>query len=184
MSTHIDNSPNTKVLIADSFFSLLQTKPIDSITVKNIVDECRISRQTFYYHFKDIFSVVEFLYLRMIKRAKIECVKADDLVEIIMIILNMIDANRLFIKKLMHSKWVGDFQLFASDQIAELLESTCATKVGKYSGISHEDALFLFSFLTYGIIGYTTRVVMKDKHLDVDVLAEKVSRLATGNWNF
>ena len=71
MSMRIDYSHNTKVLIADSFCRLLQTEPVDGISVKMIIEECGISRQTFYYHYKDIFAVVEFLFSRMIKQSEI-----------------------------------------------------------------------------------------------------------------
>lgn len=180
MSMRINYSHNTKVLIADSFCRLLQTEPVDGISVKMIIEECGISRQTFYYHYKDIFAVVEFLFSRMIKQSEIECGKADDVVKSIKIILERIDDNRLLINRMMHSKRAGDFQIFASNRITEMLESIWAAKLDYYSGISHEDARFHSSFLTYVIMGCTAMAVMKDKPLDVDRLAEKIYRLATG----
>jgi len=50
---------NVKPLIADAFLKLSKEKNIDKITVKDIVDECGISRQSFYYHFQDILEVIE-----------------------------------------------------------------------------------------------------------------------------
>lgn len=44
----------TKELIVDCFLSLVDRKPIDKISVTDLVEECNISRQTFYYHFDDI----------------------------------------------------------------------------------------------------------------------------------
>jgi AcrR family transcriptional regulator len=34
-------------------------KPIDKITVRDVVDECGINRNTFYYYFQDIYAVLE-----------------------------------------------------------------------------------------------------------------------------
>lgn len=45
---------NTKELIVDCFLSLAERKAVDKITVTDLVEECNISRQTFYYHFDDI----------------------------------------------------------------------------------------------------------------------------------
>ena len=42
-----------KSIIADTFFLMVQLGNIDKITVKALIDACHISRQTFYYHFKD-----------------------------------------------------------------------------------------------------------------------------------
>ena len=44
----------TKKAIVNSFIKLLNEKPLDKITVKNIAEDCGINRNTFYYHFGDI----------------------------------------------------------------------------------------------------------------------------------
>lgn len=44
----------TKKAIRDSFVRLLNQKPLSQITVRDIVDDCHINRNTFYYHFQDI----------------------------------------------------------------------------------------------------------------------------------
>ena len=49
----------TKKAIADSFLKLLREKPLDKITIKDIVEDCGINRNTFYYHFSDIPALVE-----------------------------------------------------------------------------------------------------------------------------
>ena len=54
------NSLNrTKDAIADAFFELLTERPLSKITVKDIVDRCGINRNTFYYHFEGIPSLLE-----------------------------------------------------------------------------------------------------------------------------
>ena len=45
-----------KAKIAETLYELLKHKPLDKITVKELVDTCNISRQSFYYHFQDIMS--------------------------------------------------------------------------------------------------------------------------------
>ena len=47
-----------KERIAREFAELARTKSIDKITVKDIVEQCHITRQTFYYHFRDIYDLV------------------------------------------------------------------------------------------------------------------------------
>lgn len=49
----------TKKAIVESFLRLVGKKPLDKITVRDIVDECGINRNTFYYHFQDIYAVLE-----------------------------------------------------------------------------------------------------------------------------
>ena len=49
----------TKATIIDSFAELLDERPLNKITVKDIVDRCNINRNTFYYHFPDIPSLLQ-----------------------------------------------------------------------------------------------------------------------------
>lgn len=44
----------TKKAIVYSFIKLLNAKPLDKITVKDVVEDCGVNRNTFYYHFSDI----------------------------------------------------------------------------------------------------------------------------------
>lgn len=49
----------TKDAIKKSFLKLLNAKAINKITVKEIVVDCGINRNSFYYHFDDIPSLLE-----------------------------------------------------------------------------------------------------------------------------
>ena len=46
--------------LCDAFWQLLEEKPYRRITVRDIVERCRLNRNTFYYHFQDIPSLAEF----------------------------------------------------------------------------------------------------------------------------
>lgn len=49
----------TKKAIVEATVGLAQTRPVNKITVRDIVEACGITRNTFYYHFHDIYEVVE-----------------------------------------------------------------------------------------------------------------------------
>ena len=49
----------TKRALEQSLKNLLQQKPLSKITISDITEDCGISRMTFYYHFKDIYDLVE-----------------------------------------------------------------------------------------------------------------------------
>ncbi|MGI6264995.1 MAG: TetR/AcrR family transcriptional regulator [Acutalibacteraceae bacterium] len=52
--------PNfTKEAIKATFLKQLNDKPLSQITVKSIVEECGINRNSFYYHFQDIPALIE-----------------------------------------------------------------------------------------------------------------------------
>lgn len=49
----------TKKAIVESFLRIIGKKPLDKITVRDVVDDCGINRNTFYYYFQDIYAVLE-----------------------------------------------------------------------------------------------------------------------------
>ena len=49
----------TKIALEASLKELLKKKPFDKITIADLTEDCGISRMAFYYHFKDIYDLVE-----------------------------------------------------------------------------------------------------------------------------
>ncbi len=51
----------TKKALIESFLELIEKKPLNKITVKDITAHCQVNRNTFYYHFQDIPELIETL---------------------------------------------------------------------------------------------------------------------------
>ena len=49
----------TKRALEASLKRLLLQKPLTKITINDITEDCGVSRMTFYYHFKDIYDLIE-----------------------------------------------------------------------------------------------------------------------------
>jgi len=50
----------TKKMLVEALETLLRDKPLNKISIQELVDQCGLNRQTFYYHFEDIFNLVEY----------------------------------------------------------------------------------------------------------------------------
>ena len=61
----------TKKAIKETFSKMLEEKPLSQITVKEIVSECGINRNSFYYHFQDIPALIE----EMVKEQADTCIE-------------------------------------------------------------------------------------------------------------
>lgn len=57
----------TKQAIATAFLKRLDNRPIHQITVKDICRDCSINRQTFYYHFRDVYELCFWIMERDLK---------------------------------------------------------------------------------------------------------------------
>lgn len=54
----------------DAFLQLLEQTPMDRITVQDIAQRCGISRNTFYYHYDDIYALLEAVFRRDLQRLR------------------------------------------------------------------------------------------------------------------
>ena len=53
----------TKEILAESFRELAENRPVDKITIQEIVDNCNYSPATFYRHFKDKYDLIAWDYV-------------------------------------------------------------------------------------------------------------------------
>ena len=51
----------TKRALAASLKKLLAQKPLSKITIADITEDCGINRMTFYYHFQDIYDLIDWI---------------------------------------------------------------------------------------------------------------------------
>lgn len=49
----------TKKALMESLKKLMLQKPLNKITINDLTTDCGISRMAFYYHFRDIYDLVE-----------------------------------------------------------------------------------------------------------------------------
>ena len=59
----------TKELLASSFLELSEKKPINKITIANIVENCELTQPTFYRHFKDKYDMMIWIYVKEIGKS-------------------------------------------------------------------------------------------------------------------
>ncbi|NLU24221.1 MAG: hypothetical protein GXW99_05790 [Clostridiales bacterium] len=52
----------TKELLCQSLKKKMAVKPLDKISIREITEDCGLNRQTFYYHFEDIYDQVKWMY--------------------------------------------------------------------------------------------------------------------------
>jgi AcrR family transcriptional regulator len=62
-----DNPSETKLQMAASLKRLIKDRPFSKITVQDIVADCNINRNTFYYHFENTYDLLSFAYEQEVK---------------------------------------------------------------------------------------------------------------------
>lgn len=52
----------TEKALESSVIRFLEERPLDRITIKDITDDCGVTRNTFYYHFRDVYDLLECIF--------------------------------------------------------------------------------------------------------------------------
>ena len=60
---------DTKAAMAEALRTCMEHASIDRISIKAITDLCGLNRQTFYYHFRDIYDLAKWMYVHDINEA-------------------------------------------------------------------------------------------------------------------
>lgn len=68
-------SLHTKKTLAASLKKVMEKKPFSKITVSEIIADCNVNRKTFYYHFEDIYALLQW----MLEEEAVEVVRQFDL---------------------------------------------------------------------------------------------------------
>ena len=93
----------TKNALEESLKKFLLQKPLDKITISDLTTDCGISRMAFYYHFKDIYDLVEWACVEDGKRALQGKKTYDTWLEGIAQIFEAVLENKPFIMNVYHA---------------------------------------------------------------------------------
>ncbi|MCD8331171.1 MAG: TetR/AcrR family transcriptional regulator, partial [Oscillospiraceae bacterium] len=169
------NSTKTKRMIAEALFELLDQKNIDTITVKYLVDYCGVSRQTFYYHFRDILDVVEWGLGQLVEQALQESLQAKDRRDAVSIFVSRIIAGKSSIHRILSSQHRAEFEQILSDAVSTYLRALLHFGHPAIR-LSAADFPTLLDFCTYGIVGLIVKQC-DQPDTDVDQLVDHLDRL-------
>ena len=91
----------TKRKIADCVKQLMKKKEIRKITIQDIMDATNMSRQSFYYHFKDIYDVLEWIE-RYDFANRITCEEDQSLEDWTLYLFHVLDEERPFFERVVN----------------------------------------------------------------------------------
>lgn len=103
----------TKLLLGDTIERLLEKKPLDELTVKEIIDTAGVSKQTFYRHFKDKYDLANWRFVWIEHQVMSEITLDMDFVQSRIKILSALKKKKKFIKALFMSSDANSFREFS-----------------------------------------------------------------------
>ena len=168
-----------KRVLASTLKEMAEKKSLSKITINDLTQACDVSRQTFYNNFKDIYDLVEWIYLKEvvtpIERGKIYDKWQDALTSIFQYISEnhvfVLNTYRSFGKEFLEKVLRQEIELFLSNQVFKKIEVT-------KEEAKHVE--FSYSFYTYALVGVGLDWIEKQMPESVEELVERIERVMLG----
>lgn len=173
--------PNiTKTALEASLKKLLLHKPIDKITINDLTSDCGISRMSFYYHFRDIYDLVEWVCVEDGKRALQGKKTYDTWQEGMLQVFEAVLENRPFIlnvyRSISREKIENYLYKLTFHLIADVVEEKCAG-----TELTREDKGFIAEFYKFGFVGIMLDWIDRGMKGDYEDIVRKMSITLRGN---
>lgn len=166
----------TKHALADALKELLNTRTLDQLTIQDVADAASVSRKTFYYHFHDIYDLVEWM---MVEEWKANIQQGDDPKQWLRNVASTISYT------MENRKWVMNiYQSMQHDQLASILSKVTQPQVERsfdtiVAGrpVDAGDRRFVLDIFTYGITALIMSWIGDGMRGDAEFLQDRLMRL-------
>lgn len=170
----------TKRALEQSLKNLLLKKPLTKITVSDIADDCGINRMTFYYHFKDIYDLVEWSCLEDAKRALDEKKTYDTWQQGLLQIFEAVQQNKPFILNVYRCIHREQVEKYLQPLVDELLIGVIKEKANGMT-VRDEDKQFIAQAYGYMFIGLMLDWIKDNMREDPRQIVDRLNRLIKGS---
>lgn len=167
-----------KAVIADTFIELLDKEELDKITVTKLIGECHISRQTFYYHFKDIMDVLEWTFRRSTQELAQRSLEAEEPVGALTAYVSFVRMHRNKLEKLIYSRRWVQIEGMLVEAVTIYLAEIARSKAPDIN-ISYDDMEIMLRFYACGMVGVLLQYVGKP-NLNEEKLVIQIEKIITG----
>lgn len=168
-----------KVVIATAFGQMARKKPIDKITVKDLVEQCGISRQAFYYHFQDILEVMEWSIRQMVESTLQTSLRAETPEKAIEAFVSVAAEHGELLLRLLDSQRRAQIERVFVEALHSNMRRLLSAKRPDLA-VNHQDLEVALNFCAYGIAGVLFENC-KNRDLNVEQLSRQLSQLLSGN---
>ena len=142
----------TKRALEASLKHLLLQKPLNKITINDIAEDCGINRMTFYYHFRDIYDLIDWICREEGSRAIAGRTDRETWQEGFCGLCRYVLENRSFFASVYHSISREQIENYLYSVIYDLLYRVVEEQ-SRGADIAEEDKRLIADFYKYGFAG-------------------------------
>lgn len=161
----------TQKLIIETFENMLERMPLEKITVTALIKECNIGRNTFYYHYADIYALLDDALIKALGQYE-NAVQDGDWKSVMTSLLYACRENK---RKVYHI-----YGSLSRDRLEQYLFSRTDDSISNYirhiaqtRDVDPERVEIVADIVKYSVIGYIMRFFWNDMKGDIEEGVEK-----------
>lgn len=172
----------TKNLIKKEFIKLLEERSFNSITISMLAERCEINRNTFYYHYDDVYSLVKEILSDEIERVDKEFNSTASWEKSLISASSFFLDNKTAAQNLFMSIDKKDTDLYlykiCESVMTMYVENECLTKNIK---AKEEDKALVIDFYRAALVGLLEKWILDGMEKSPDDFIYRVGKLFDGN---
>lgn len=169
----------TKRAMSAALKNLLREKKLNKITVQDIADECGINRQTFYYHFQDIYDLVEWTCIEDTEKVIKENKTYDTWQEGFLSVFDLAKKDKTFIDNIYRSVSLEMLEQYLYRLVYPLLKNVVDEKANGQT-VREENKKYIADFYKYAFVGVLLEWIRNDMAESPGQIVDRVSRIVGG----
>lgn len=170
----------TKRALAASLKNMLLKKPLNKITINDIAEDCGINRMTFYYHFKDIYDLVEWTCEEDAAKALEGKNTYNTWQQGFLNIFYAVLENKPFILNVYRSVSREQVEIYLYRVTYDLLIGVVNERSANMS-VSEDDKKFIADFYKFAFVGIMLEWIKNDMKADPKQIVDRISNLIHGD---
>lgn len=171
---------STKLALEASLKNLLLKKPVDKITITDLTNDCGITRMAFYYHFKDIYDLIEWSCYEDASKALQGKKTYETWQEGLMQIFEAVMENKPFIMNVYHTLSREQIENYLFHLTRDLIMNVIL-ECSKGLNIKSEEQSFIADFYKYSFVGVMLDWIKKGMKENYHEIVDDVCTTMSGN---
>lgn len=169
----------TQKAILQTFEDMLREMRFDKITVTALVARCEISSNTFYYHYRDIYDLLD-AWITKVKTEFLEAtVEITDWAEKLKIVLHMMQDNAKLVFNLFDSISRERLERFTFNSVRNLFYEE-VRREAEGENIPDEIIRGVSDFCCFSILGYLLEFLWNGMEADIDMEVDRLNMIFAG----
>lgn len=173
-------SQTTKRALEASLKKLLLEKPLNKITINDITEDCGVNRMTFYYHFKDIYDLVDWILVEDASKALEGRQSFETWNEAYLNILRQVKENKALVLNVYRSVGREQVEQYLYKLLDPMLKDFADRECQDIT-VQDEDRQFVIDFYKYALVGMTLEWIRRDMKTDPDAMVDRLSTMIHGD---